>query len=76
MVKIYLNVFGMKCGMCEAHVNDIVRKTIKVKKVKSSHKKNETIITKENEYDVDSIIKAINSLGYDCSLNRIEDCNK
>ena len=66
----------MKCGMCEAHVNDIVRKTIGLKKVKSSHKKKETIILKENEYDVDKIIKAINSLGYECSLNKIEGTNK
>ena len=76
MVKVYLNVKGMKCGMCEAHVNDIVRKTIDVKKVKSSHKKNETIILKDNEYDVDKIIKAINSLGYECSLNKIEVAKK
>ncbi|MBR6072021.1 MAG: heavy-metal-associated domain-containing protein [Acholeplasmatales bacterium] len=73
MKKIFLNVDGMKCGMCEAHINDIVRKTAKIKKVKSSHKKNETIIIMENDDNIDSIIEAIKSLGYNCSLNRIEE---
>ena len=73
MVKIYLNVNGMMCGMCEAHVHDIVRKTTKIKKVKSSHKKKETIIIMENRKDLGLIINAIKSLGYDCSLNKIEE---
>ena len=73
MVKIYLNVNGMMCGMCEAHVNDIVRKTTKIKKVKSSHKKKETIIIMESRKDLGLIINAIKSLGYDCSLNKIEE---
>ena len=73
MIKIYLNVNGMMCGMCEAHVNDIVRKTTKIKKVKSSHKKKETIIIMESRKDLGLIINAIKSLGYDCSLNKIEE---
>ena len=73
MKKIFLNVDGMKCGMCEAHVNDIIRKTAKIKKVKSNHKKNETIIIMENDDNIVSIIEAIKSLGYNCSLNRIEE---
>lgn len=73
MVKVFLNVDGMMCGMCEAHVNDIVRKTTKIKKVKSSHKKKETIIIMENRKDLGLIINVIKSLGYDCSLNKIEE---
>ena len=73
MVKIYLNVNGMMCGMCEAHVNDIKKKTTKIKKVKSSHKKKETIINMESRKDLGLIINAIKSLGYDCSLNKIEE---
>ncbi len=73
MVKVFLNVDGMMCGMCEAHVNDIVRKTTKIKKVKSSHKKKETIIIMESRKDLGLIINAIKSLGYDCSLNKIEE---
>ena len=32
MVKMILDVDGMACGMCEAHVNDAVRKGFQVKK--------------------------------------------
>lgn len=73
MKKIYLNVEGMMCSMCEAHVNDIIRKTTKVKKVKSNHKKNEALIIAEDDSNLDKIIEAIKSLGYNCSLNKIED---
>lgn len=74
MIKVSLNVNGMKCSMCEAHVNDIIRKTTKVKKVKSSYKKNLTVITMESRKDLDLIVSAIKSLGYECNLKDIEEC--
>ncbi len=73
MIKAFLNVEGMKCGMCEAHINDAVRKTTKIKKVKSSHRRKETIIIMENDTDIQKIILSIKSLGYNCDLNRIEE---
>ena len=33
MIKYTLAVDGMMCGMCEAHVNDAVRRAFAVKKV-------------------------------------------
>ena len=44
MIKIILDVEGMACGMCEAHVNDAVRRAFPVKKVSSSHTKGKTEI--------------------------------
>ena len=41
MVKITLEVEGMACGMCEAHVNDAIRKAFPVKKVTLSRSKKE-----------------------------------
>ena len=73
MIKVYLDVEGMRCSMCEAHVNDIVRKTSKVKKVKASFKKKEVLIIMEDDKDINNIISAINSLGYNSKLNRIEN---
>ena len=35
MVKMTLDVDGMMCGMCEAHVNDAIRKVFEVKKLKN-----------------------------------------
>lgn len=48
MKKITLKIDGMMCGMCESHVNDCIRRSFNVKKVKSSHIKNETVIITEN----------------------------
>ena len=42
MYKYSLAIQGMKCCMCESHINDVIRKNFKVKKIKSSHKKNLT----------------------------------
>ena len=36
MWKYTVEVNGMMCGMCEAHVNDAIRKAFPVKKVNSS----------------------------------------
>lgn len=44
MYEIILGVEGMRCGMCEAHVNDAIRNNFKVKKVESSHDKSRTVI--------------------------------
>ena len=44
MIQTTLKVNGMMCGMCESHINDVVRKTAQVKKVTSSHTKGETVI--------------------------------
>ena len=44
MNKYILKIEGMRCSMCESHVNDAIRKKIDAKKIKSSHTKNETII--------------------------------
>ena len=51
MVKITLHVDGMACGMCEAHVNDAVRKAFPVKKVNSSHGKGITEIIAQQPLD-------------------------
>lgn len=51
MIKIILDVEGMACGMCEAHVNDAVRRAFPVKKVSSSHTKGKTEIISEAPLD-------------------------
>ena len=62
MYEIILKVDGMKCGMCEAHVNDAVRDNFNVKKVKSSHSKGQTVILTEE--DMDEIYQTIFSQLY------------
>lgn len=64
MNKYILKIDGMKCGMCESHVNDILRKRFKLKKVSSSHSKNETIMLTEEEISFDEIKNAFEDTGY------------
>lgn len=64
MFKTTLKIDGMACGMCEAHMNDAVRKSMQVKKVSSSHKKGITEIISETEIDKAAIEKAIADTGY------------
>ena len=40
MIKTTLKIEGMMCSMCEAHINDVIRKAVPgAKKVSSSHAK-------------------------------------
>ena len=48
MIMLTLTIDGMHCSMCESHVNDIIRRSEKIKKVTSSHLKNETKIILED----------------------------
>ncbi len=64
MVKTTLKIDGMMCGMCEAHINDCIRNNFKVKKVTSSHTKNQSVIISEQELDKNALKKAVDSTGY------------
>ena len=54
----------MACGMCEAHMNDCIRANFAVKKVTSSFKKGEAVITAEQPLDEEALRKAITATGY------------
>lgn len=65
MIKTVLKVNGMMCGMCEAHMNDLVRKNFKVKKVTSSVKDGETVVISEENLDIPFLKKEIKEIGYE-----------
>lgn len=65
MVKMTLDVEGMGCNMCEAHINEAVRNAFSVKKVTSSHTKRQTIIIAENEIDEEKLREVIQKTGYE-----------
>ncbi len=65
MVKTTLKIDGMMCSMCETHINEAVRKVVDAKKVKSSHKKGETVIISEDNLDEQALRDAIKNTGYD-----------
>lgn len=65
MWKYTVEVNGMMCGMCEAHINDAVRKAFPVKKVNSSRSKKQTVILSETELDTAALANAIRDPGYE-----------
>ena len=54
-VREYAQVEGMRCGMCETHVGDVVRRVEGVKKVASSHAKGRTEVIAEDSVNVELI---------------------
>lgn len=64
MTKWTLQVEGMACGMCETHINDAVRKAFPVKKVTSSHLKQETVILTDADIDEQQLRAVIDRTGY------------
>lgn len=65
MIKTTLKIDGMMCGMCESHVNDIVRKAFpNASKVKSSHRKGECSFVTDDEVDGNAVRSASEAMGY------------
>ena len=75
MVETILKVNGMMCGMCESHINDVVRKNAEVnkvvrkscspKKVNSSAKNGETVVISEAPLDIPYLKQQIKDIGYE-----------
>jgi len=64
-VTTTLKIDGMMCGMCEAHVNDAIRKAVPgARKVKSSHRKGECSFVTDTAPDEEVVRKAIEETGY------------
>ena len=76
MIKTTIGIAGMMCGMCESHINDVIRREFKVKKVSSSHTKGIAEIISENEIDEEKIKKAIADTGYDVTSFKSEPYEK
>lgn len=62
--QIIIKIDGMKCGECESHVNDIIRRNFKIKKVSSSHRTGEVKILTIEELNVKDIENKLMSYGY------------
>lgn len=64
MVKTIIKIEGMACGMCESHMNDVIRNKFKVKKVSSSHTDKESVVISEEILNEDEVKKAVEDTGY------------
>ena len=65
MTTITVNVTGMMCGHCEAHVNKAVKEAFGVEDVVSSHEKGTTVIHAPEKLDEDKIREVIKEAGYE-----------
>ena len=65
MEKITIKIEGMMCGMCEAHVCDVIRKAVpSAKKVKASRMSKEATFLADGNVDEEEIKKVIADTGY------------
>lgn len=72
MYKAILSVEGMMCPMCEKHMNEAIKKNLKVSKVTSSHTEKETEILSRKPLSEVEILEATKETGYTVSDIRFE----
>ena len=65
MLKIVMKIDGMACGMCEAHVNDALRRVDGVKKTSSSYSKGQSEVIAEDAVDTDYKVLSISAVPYE-----------
>ena len=65
MKEYNLHIEGMRCGMCEEHINNVIRNNFKVKKLKSNRHKNLTTFLSEEDIDESMLKSKISALGYE-----------
>ena len=67
MIKTTVEISGMVCGMCEAHVCDAIRRAVPTaQKVTASRGKKEASFLTEEAVDLDVLKAAIDATGYTC----------
>lgn len=64
MNKYVIGIDGMRCGGCEAHVQDIIRRNFSIKKVKASHLKNELEIICDHDLSEKELHLILDPTGY------------
>ena len=64
MNKYIIGIDGMRCGGCEAHVQDLVRRNFSITKVKASHIKNEVLIFCDHELSENELHHVFDPTGY------------
>lgn len=65
MTSITINIEGMACSMCEAHISEAIRKTFPdAKKVRASHRKGTVSFMTDQPIDEEQLKQAIEPTGY------------
>ncbi len=71
--RVTLEIEGMSCSMCEAHVNDALRAALSPKKVRSSHRKGEAVLWIEQVPPEERVRAALAPIGYTLKGMRVEE---
>ncbi len=69
---VTLDVKGMTCPLCVTVVNQALRKTDGVIKAKANLKTEQAVVTVEDGFELDRLIKAVDETGYKGSINKVE----
>lgn len=64
MIQTTIGIEGMACEMCEAHINDVIRRTFSVKSAKADRRKKQCVVVSEKPLDESLLAKAISDTGY------------
>ena len=64
LVQYILSVRQMRCGMCESHIQDVIRKNFDVVKVKANRHKKQVLILSKIPFDESKLTEVMNSTGY------------
>ena len=65
MTETTIGIDGMMCDMCEAHINDAIRRNFTVKSAKSDRRKKRCVVVSEEPLDEARIREVIAETGYD-----------
>ena len=65
MVQTTIGIDGMMCEMCEAHINDAIRRNFAVKSARSDRKKKQCVVVSEEPLDETRVREVIAETGYD-----------
>ena len=76
MTRTIVDIEGMACGMCEAHINNAIRSHFNVKKVKASHAKKQADILSEMPLDEAKLREIIGNTGYTVTSVQTEPYEK
>ena len=65
MIETTLSIDGMMCSMCEAHVNDAIRRNFDVRSAKSSRRKKRCVVVSEEPLDEVRLRAVVAETGYE-----------
>ena len=65
MIETTLGIDGMMCSMCEAHINDAIRRHFAVKSAKSNRRKRQCVIVSEAPLDEERLRAVVAETGYE-----------